>query len=70
MSDEVRGDSICVNSLAPSLTMSEGVLGNEEFLAGRDTIVESRVFKRYQEPEGLTGAMLFLVSSYSDFMTG
>ena len=70
MSREVRGDGICVNTLAPGLTMSEGVLGSGEFLAGRDANVEARVFKRYQEPEDLTGAMLFLVSSDSDFMTG
>ena len=70
MSREVGGDGICVNTLAPGLTMSEGVLESDEYLAGRDAIMVSRALKRYQEPEDLTGAMLFLVSSDSDFMTG
>lgn len=70
MSREVGGDGICVNTLAPGLTMSEGVLGSEEFMSGRDANLASRALKRYQEPEDLTGAMLFLVSSDSDFMTG
>ena len=70
MSREVGSDGICVNTLAPGLTMSEGVLGSEEFMAGRDANAEARALKRYQEPEDLTGAMLFLVSSDSDFMTG
>jgi NAD(P)-dependent dehydrogenase (short-subunit alcohol dehydrogenase family) len=50
--------------------MSEGVLGSDEFMSGRDANLASRALKRYQEPEDLTGAMLFLVSSDSDFMTG
>jgi NAD(P)-dependent dehydrogenase (short-subunit alcohol dehydrogenase family) len=50
--------------------MSEGVLESDEYLAGRDANMASRALKRYQEPEDLTGAMLFLVSSDSDFMTG
>ena len=70
MSREVGGYGICVNSLAPGLTMSEGVLRNEDSLEGRDANMHSRAFKRYQEPDDLTGAMLFLVSSDSDFMTG
>jgi NAD(P)-dependent dehydrogenase (short-subunit alcohol dehydrogenase family) len=70
MSREVGGDGICVNTLAPGLTMSEGVLGSDEFMSGRDANLASRALKRYQEPEDLTGAMLFLVSSDSDFMTG
>ena len=70
MSREVGGDGICVNTLAPGLTMSEGVLESDEYLAGRDANMASRALKRYQEPEDLTGAMLFLVSSDSDFMTG
>ncbi|MDP6430609.1 MAG: glucose 1-dehydrogenase [Rhodospirillales bacterium] len=70
MSNEVGGDGICVNTLAPGLTMSEGVLGAKEFMEGRDANMASRALKRYQEPEDLTGAMLFLVSPDSDFMTG
>ena len=70
MSREVGGDGICVNTLAPGLTMSEGVLASTHNIEGRDANMETRALKRYQEPEDLTGAMLFLVSSDSDFMTG
>ena len=70
MSREVGGDGICVNTLAPGLTMSEGVLASTQNLEGRNSNMETRALKRYQVPEDLTGAMLFLVSSDSDFMTG
>jgi len=70
MSREVGGDGICVNTLAPGLTMSDGVLGSDAFMAGADASLTTRALKRAQQPEDLTGAMLFLVSSDSDFMTG
>ncbi|NQV58009.1 MAG: glucose 1-dehydrogenase [Rhodospirillales bacterium] len=70
MSRELGNDNICVNTLAPGLTMSEGVMGSEGFMEGRDINLASRALKRYQTPDDLTGAMLFLVSADSDFMTG
>jgi NAD(P)-dependent dehydrogenase (short-subunit alcohol dehydrogenase family) len=70
MSREVGEDGICVNTIAPGLTMSEKVLGNEKHLAYRDAVKQSRAFKRDETPEDLIGAVIFLSSGESDFMTG
>ena len=68
---EVGDDNICVNSLAPGLVMSENVLAQENFDdAAVDANTASRALKRRQVPEDLVGALLFLASSDSDFMTG
>ncbi len=67
---EVGDDNICVNALAPGFTSSEGVLGNEGYPSQvREIIAGMRCFKREQRPEDLTGALLFLASSDSDFIT-
>ena len=72
LSREVGDDGICVNTLAPGLTMSENVLAREPetMSASRQATVNSRAFKRDQEPGDLVGGLLFLASSDSDFMTG
>ncbi len=67
---EVGDDNICVNALAPGLTMSEKVLGADQWMGIKDRNAESRAFKRDELPEDLVGAMKFLCSSDSDFMTG
>ena len=72
LSREVGDDGICVNSLAPGLTMSEAVaadeiLGSEE---RRQPQIERRAIKRDQQPDDLVGTLLYLASSDSDFMTG
>jgi len=63
--------NINVNSIAPGLTMSEGVV-EAGFLTGRgaDATKNTRAFKREQVPADLVGTMVFLCSSDSDFMTG
>lgn len=63
--------NINVNSIAPGLTMSEGVV-EAGFLTGRgaDATKNTRAFKREQVPADLAGTMVFLCSSDSDFMTG
>lgn len=63
--------NINVNSIAPGLTMSEGVV-EAGFLTGRgaDATKNTRAFKREQVPDDLVGTMVFLCSSDSDFMTG
>lgn len=60
-----------VNSIAPGLTMSEGVVA-AGFLTGRgaESTMNTRAFKREQLPADLVGTMVFLCSSDSDFMTG
>ena len=71
ISREVGDDNICVNTLAPGLVMSENVLARDTFSdAGVDANTETRALKRRQMPEDLTGAMIFLASADSDFMTG
>lgn len=67
---EVGDDGISVNALAPGLTMSEKVLGDDQWQQGKVANTSSRAFKREETPEDLLGAMLFLCSSDSDFVTG
>lgn len=70
LSRELGEDGICVNTIAPGLTMSENVLDSEEHMAYRDANRASRALKRYQTPDDLIGALIFLSSQDSDFMTG
>jgi NAD(P)-dependent dehydrogenase (short-subunit alcohol dehydrogenase family) len=71
MAREVGDDGICINVVAPGLTMSEGVLEKgvwtEEWI---DRNVASRTLKRRAIPEDLVGAVLFLSSRDADFITG
>jgi NAD(P)-dependent dehydrogenase (short-subunit alcohol dehydrogenase family) len=68
---EVGGDGIRVNCLAPGLTMSEGVLANSDWAgAVIANNVASRCIKRDATPDDLTGAIIFLASPDSDFMSG
>ena len=68
---EVGGDGICVNTLAPGLVLSEGVIQNtdmREKLTG--PVIASRAIKRDQNPEDLIEPLLFLASDACAFMTG
>ena len=57
--------------LAPGLVMSEGVERSPEWTPERrQRIIDSRSIKRTQVPDDLVGAMLFLASPDSDFVTG
>jgi len=67
---EVGGDGICVNTLAPGLTASESIVGTRHWNEMRDIIINARSLKRDAQPEDLTGALIFLASGDSDFMTG
>lgn len=68
---ELGGDGIRVNCLAPGLTMSEGVLANRDWAdALIANNVASRCIKREATPDDLTGAVVFLASPDSDFMSG
>ena len=70
LSRELGEDGICVNTIAPGLTMSENVLKSDEHMIARDINKASRAIKRYQTPKDLIGALIFLSSADSDFMTG
>ncbi len=68
---EVGEYGICVNTLAPGLVLSEGVLKNEELkdkLTG--PVLASRAIKRDQTPEDLIKPLIFLASDDCAFMTG
>jgi len=68
---ELGDDGIAVNCLAPGLTASDNVVRNRaSWQQSAVKTVASRCFKREELPEDLTGAVVFLSSSESDFMTG
>lgn len=66
---EVGDDNIQVNVLAPGNTLSEEN-PTEEMLRFRQSSIGSRSLKRVQVPQDVVGAMLFLASPLSDFITG
>ncbi|MPY70477.1 MAG: glucose 1-dehydrogenase [Alphaproteobacteria bacterium] len=67
---EVGDDGICVNAIAPGLTMSEGLLAQKDSLSYTQTALGARALKREQVPADLIGALLYLASSDSDFVIG
>ncbi len=68
---ELGDDNIRVNSIAPGLTMSEGIEAKRDKLAANiELSIASSALKREQVPEDLVGAVLFLASDESAFVTG
>jgi NAD(P)-dependent dehydrogenase (short-subunit alcohol dehydrogenase family) len=71
LANELGGDNICVNTLAPGLTMSEAVRDwGAEGDHDKNLVIAARAIQREQIPDDLTGACVFLSSPDSDFMTG
>ena len=66
---EVGDDNINVNVLAPGNTLSEEN-PSQEVIRLRESSAGLRALKRIQMPQDVVGAMLFLASPLSDFMTG
>lgn len=66
---EVGNDNINVNCLAPGNTLSEED-PTEQMIRFRASSVPLRSIKRVQVPRDVVGAMLFLASPLSDFITG
>lgn len=66
---EVGDDNINVNVLAPGNTLSEEN-PSEETVRFRQASIGLRALKRLQVPQDVVGAMLFLASPLSDFITG
>ena len=66
---EVGDDNINVNCLAPGNTLSEEN-PTEQMIKFRESSVGLRALKRIQMPTDVVGAMLFLASPLSDFITG
>lgn len=67
---EVGPWNIRINALAPGLVMSEGVKGNEGWIGSSGAIVASRALQRDSQPRDLLGALIYLASDESEFMTG
>lgn len=68
---ELGEHGISVNTLAPGLVLSEGVVANAEMRERLTApVIASRAIKRDQMPGDLIGPLLFLASDDSAFMTG
>ncbi len=67
MAREMGSYGIRVNAIAPGLVEHEGQSVPPELSASR---VSARSIQRRQTPEDLTGAVLYLAASDSDFVTG
>ena len=63
-------DGSCVNCIAPGLTMSEAIMNSDQFTNNFEVNLVNRAIKRAEQPEDLLGAMVYLCSSDSDFVTG
>jgi NAD(P)-dependent dehydrogenase (short-subunit alcohol dehydrogenase family) len=67
---ELAPGNICVNAIAPGLVMSQNVQGHPDWQEAAAAIVASRAIKRDSVPDDLIGALLFLTSDDSNFVTG
>lgn len=68
---ELGDDGVRVNCIAPGLVMSENVRANPDWAANIvANNLASRALKREATPDDVLGALVFLCSSDSDFMTG
>jgi NAD(P)-dependent dehydrogenase (short-subunit alcohol dehydrogenase family) len=69
---ELGGHGIRVNTLAPGFTMSDTVMSENpgHVATARERAVQSRSLQRDEHPQDLLGALVFLASADSDFVTG
>ena len=70
MARELTGLNITVNSIAPGYTESDGVRENTSLHVARAPTIANRSIKRDMQPEDLVGAIVFLMTPDSDFITG
>lgn len=70
---ELSGTGVTVNAICPGLTMTPAVADQMETEVGskvREHVIASRIVQRDQFPSDLTGALLFLASDDSAFISG
>ena len=68
---ELGDDGIAVNAVAPGLVLSETVRANPAVTGFQSAaVLQSRAFKRDALPDDIEGAVVFLSSPDSAFMTG
>lgn len=71
LAPELGNDNINVNCIIVGLTESEGVKNHKQILGvAKEATLAARVIKRAMMPDDLLGAVYFLASEDSDFMTG
>ena len=71
LSRELGPKGVTVNNLAPGLTLSDSILDHPDHVKAAEAgVIASRAIKRHGQPDDLTGALIFLASPDSDFMTG
>jgi len=72
LSSEVGDDNIAVNAITPGFTESETQLASSttQYLQGQSGRYQARAFKRAEQPDDLVGAVMFLASDASNFITG
>ncbi|NKB29198.1 MAG: SDR family oxidoreductase [Rhodobacteraceae bacterium] len=67
---ELGPRNIRVNTIAPGLTLSEGVLAREGIQDRKGAIAAGRALARDQQPEDLVGPTAFFLSDHAGFVTG
>jgi NAD(P)-dependent dehydrogenase (short-subunit alcohol dehydrogenase family) len=68
---ELGGYNICVNAIAPGLTMSEAVKINSDWTGKASTAgIAARAIQREQVPQDLLSTLIYLCSDDSNFVTG
>ena len=72
MSRELGDDGIRVNTLMPGFTLSDSIVNENpgHVETARNRAIASRALKRDMHPQDLLGALVFLASAESDFVTG
>jgi NAD(P)-dependent dehydrogenase (short-subunit alcohol dehydrogenase family) len=67
---ELGPRGIRINTVAPGLTMSEGVLARSGIESRNAAVVQGRALGRTQQPQDLVGAVSFFLSRDSGFVCG
>jgi 3-oxoacyl-[acyl-carrier protein] reductase len=70
MATELGPKNIRVNAVAPGMTLSENLLAKAGIEEREKAVVAGRALQRSQQPEDLIGAVCFLASGLSGFVTG
>lgn len=69
---ELGDDNICVNAITPGFTASDSqmITSDHQYIHKMALINDRKAIKRTQTPDDIVGAMLFLLSPASDYISG